>query len=136
MFVTMIYAVYDPATGDLTYADGGHDPPLVIHADGSSTQLPVTDGLALGVLPGFDYLQHTHTLAPSDTVILYTDGVTEAINSEEEQLGLNRLRETFAANPPNGAEDAGHRVIDLVNDFAGDVPQFDDTTCLVLRREK
>ena len=53
----------------------------------------------------------------------------------EEQLGLARLRETFEASPPSDAEDAGHRVIDLVNEFAGDVPQFDDTTCLVLRRE-
>ena len=135
MFVTMIYAVYNPATGELTYADGGHDPPLVIHADGSTTQLPVTEGIALGVLPGFDYHQYSHQLSPGDTVVLYTDGVTEAINSEEEQLGLHRLRESFEQDPPQGAEDAGKRVIDLVNDFAGDVPQFDDTTCLVLRRE-
>ena len=136
MFVTMIYAVYDPATGSLTYADGGHDPPLVVHADGTTTQLPMTEGLALGVLPGFDYHQHSHQLAPGDTVVLYTDGVTEAINSEEEQLGLHRLLEAFEKNPPRDAEDAGHRVIDLVNEFAGDVPQFDDTTCLVLQREK
>jgi sigma-B regulation protein RsbU (phosphoserine phosphatase) len=135
MFVTMIYAVYDPATGVLTYADGGHDPPLVVHADGRTTRLPVTDGLALGVLPGFDFLQDSYQLSVGDTVILYTDGVTEAINSEEEQLGLRRLCETFELNPPSSAEDAGKRVIDLVNDFAGDVPQFDDTTCLVLRRE-
>ena len=135
MFVTMIYAVYDPATGVLTYANGGHDPPLVIHSDGTSTQLPATDGLALGVFPGFDYLQNSYELPPGGTVVLYTDGVTEAINSDEEQLGLNRLRDAFAGRPPTDAEDAGHRVIDLVNDFAGDVPQFDDTTCLVLRRE-
>jgi len=134
MFVTMIYAVYDPATGELTYADGGHDPPLVVHADGTTTQLPMTEGLALGVMPGFDYHQHSHRLAPGDTVVLYTDGVTEAINREEEQLGLHRLRATFERDPPQDAEDAGHRVLDLVNEFAGDVPQFDDTTCLVLRR--
>ena len=135
MFVTMIYAVYDPATNCLTYADGGHDPPLVIHADGTSTQLPLPGGIALGVMPEFDYLQSSYELAPGDTVILYTDGVTEAINSDEEQLGLKRLRDAFEARPPSDAEDAGHRVIELVNDFAGDMPQFDDTTCLVLRRE-
>lgn len=135
MFVTMIYAVYDPSTGVMTYADGGHDPPLVVHADGSTTQLPVTEGVALGVLPGFDYLQDSYQLASGDSVVLYTDGVTEAINSDEEQLGLHRLREAFAVTPPKNAEDTGRRVIELVNDFAGDVPQFDDTTCLVLRRE-
>ena len=135
MFVTMIYAVYDPATNCLTYADGGHDPPLVIHADGTSTQLPLPGGIALGVMPEFDYLQSSYELAPGDTVILYTDGVPEAINSDEEQFGLERLRTAFEANPPGSAEDAGHRVIELVNEFAGDMPQFDDTTCLVLRRE-
>ena len=136
MFVTMIYAVYDPATGELVYADGGHDPPLIVHAGGGTTQLEVTDGIALGVLPGFDYLQSSHQLSPGDTVVLYTDGVTEAINASEEQLGLHRLRGAFEASPPDGAEEAGNRVIDLVNDFSGDVPQFDDTTCLVLRRER
>ena len=135
MFVTMIYAVYDPTTGVLTYASGGHDPPLVIHEDGNATQLPVTDGLALGVMSGFDYTHHTYELLPGDTVILYTDGVTEAINAKEEQLGLFRLRNEFADDPPSNAEDAGQRVIDLVNWFSEDVPQFDDTTCLVLRRE-
>ncbi len=135
MFVTMIYAVYDPATGELVYADGGHDPPLVVHADGSTTQLAMTEGIALGVLPEHEYLQDSYRLAPGDTVVLYTDGVTEAINAEDEQLGLQRLRRAFELSPPTGAEEAGQRVIDLVNDFAGDVPQFDDTTCLVLRRE-
>ena len=135
MFVTMIYAVYDPATGVLTYADGGHDPPLVVHADGRTTRLPVTDGLALGVLPGFDFLQDSYRLSAGDTVILYTDGVTEAINSEEEQLGLRRLCETFELNPPSSAEDAGKRVIDLVNEFAGDVPSSMTRPVWVLRRE-
>ena len=136
MFVTMIYAVYDPATGELTYADGGHDPPLIVHADGGTTQLLGTEGIALGVLPGHDYVQDTYRLSPGETVVLYTDGVTEAINDQDEQLGLTRLREAFERDPPTDAEEAGKRVIDLVNDFAGDVPQFDDTTCLVLRREE
>ncbi len=135
MFVTMIYAVYDPTTNIFTYANGGHDPPVVVHTDGSSTQLPMTEGLALGVMPDFEFSHHSYELQPGETVVFYTDGVTEAINAEEEQFGLTRLREAFADNPPTDAEDAGKRVINLVNEFAGDVPQFDDTTCLVLRRE-
>ncbi len=135
MFVTMIYAVYDPKTNVFSYASGGHDPPVVIHADGSSSRLPATEGLALGVMPDFEFGHLTYELQPGDTIVLYTDGVTEAINAEEEQLGLDRLLEAFVAKPPNDAEDAGKRVISLVNEFAGDVPQFDDTTCLVVRRE-
>ncbi|MCY4068149.1 MAG: SpoIIE family protein phosphatase [Acidimicrobiaceae bacterium] len=135
MFVTMIYAVYDPRTNVFSYSNGGHDAPVVVHADGSTTQLPVTEGLALGVLPDFEFSHLSYELQPGESIVLYTDGVTEAINADEEQLGLARLREAFAANPPTDAEDAGRRVINLVNDFAGDVPQFDDTTCLVIRRE-
>lgn len=136
MFVTMIYAVYNSKTGELNYADGGHDPPLVIHADGSSTHLPGTDGLALGVMGGLDYAEHSHRLEVGDTVILYTDGVPEAINENEEQFGIERLKESFKANPPGSVQETGDRVIELVNEFAGDMPQFDDTTCLILRRVK
>ena len=135
MFVTMIYAVYDTKTGILNYADGGHDPPLLVSAEGKCTQLPSTDGLALGVMPGFYYGESSYQLKPGDTVILYTDGVPEAINSSEEQFGFPRLKDAFEAKPPLNAKEAGERIIDLVNDFAGDMPQFDDTTCLILRRE-
>ena len=82
MFVTLLYADYNPANGDLAYASGGHDAPLVIHPDGSNTLLPLTGGVALGVVPQFEYGQNTVNIAPGDTVIMYTDGVTEAMNSE------------------------------------------------------
>ena len=67
MFVTVFYVVYDPATGAFTYANGGHNPPLVIHADGSSDLLPLTNGIALGVAPGIEYEEKTVVLAPGDT---------------------------------------------------------------------
>ena len=133
MFVTMLYAVYDPASGELQYTDGGHDPPVVVHADGHAERLPVTEGLALGVIPQFEYQQEYYRLSSGDTVILYTDGVTDAMNSEDETFGLDRLLAAFDANPPASANEAGQRILTLVNDFAGDMPQFDDTTCLILR---
>ena len=55
MFVTMFYAVFDPAAGTLTYANGGHNPPVLLHADGTTEQLPLTGGVALGVMSGLDY---------------------------------------------------------------------------------
>ena len=72
MFVTVLYAVYDPATGELTYANGGHNSPLVVHADGSSSLLPLTEGIALGVIPNLDFLENTVVLSPGDTVVFYT----------------------------------------------------------------
>ena len=130
MFVTLLYGVYDPATMEFTYANGGHNTPLVVHADGSSTELPLTNGIALGVMPELPYRQETATLANGDTVVLYTDGVTEAMNADGEEFGVDRLREVFAANPPQDCEQANRAVFEAVHAFAGDTPQSDDVTCL------
>jgi sigma-B regulation protein RsbU (phosphoserine phosphatase) len=92
--------------------------------------LPLTGGIALGVFPDLDYLQNTVTLSPGDTVIFYTDGVTEAMNADEEEFGLKPLAELFRANPPKDPENATAAVFEAVNNFAGDTPQSDDITCL------
>ncbi|MDE0106584.1 MAG: SpoIIE family protein phosphatase [Bryobacterales bacterium] len=132
MFVTVLYAVYDPKTRTYTYASGGHDSPLVVHADGSATLLPHTGGVALGVMPGMEYQTHSVTLEKGDTVLLYTDGVTEAQNVDGEQFGLERLREIFRDQAPEGAETATGGVFRAVREFAGGAAQFDDITCLSL----
>ena len=132
MFVTVLYAVFDPETRAYTYACGGHDSPLVVHADGTSTLLPHTGGIALGVLPNAIYRSHTVTLEEGDTVLLYTDGVTEAQDGAGEQFGLERLQEMFQQQTPLGAEATTGRVFRAVRDFAGTAPQFDDITCLAL----
>ena len=132
MFVTVLYAVFDPSSRELTYANGGHNSPLLVHADGTSGLLPLTDGIALGVAPDLSYKRHTVTLSPGDTVIFYTDGVTEAMNSEEEQFGLDPLREFFQTNPPRDPEETTATVFEAINAFAGETPQSDDITCLVL----
>ena len=136
MFVTVLYAVYDPETGVLSYASGGHDPPLIVRSDGSSELAPPTGGVALGVAPGIGYRHNEVHLEPGDTVVLFTDGVTEAMNAENEQFGIERLREVFAGNPPTDSEQANRAVFEAVRDFAGDNPQSDDITCLTLRRSE
>ena len=134
MFVTLVYALYDPETGSLTYANGGHCNPLVVHPDGSSTELALTGGVALGVMPGLDYHEDSATLNPGDTLILYTDGVSEAMNAAGEEFGVERLQQLFADQPPSSARAAIEAIMQAVSDFAGDTPQSDDVTCLVLRR--
>ena len=134
MFVTMLYAVYDPETGVFTYASGGHDAPLLVRPDGSSTLLPLTGGIALGVVPGIEYRQTTHHVDPGETIVLYTDGVTEAMNHDGELFGLEGLRSYFEATPPGDSEATGLQVMQAVSAFAGDAPQSDDITCLTLRR--
>ena len=134
MFVTVFYVAYDPATGQFTYANGGHNPPLVVHADGSSETLPMTGGVALGLVPGLEYEQQTAELAPGDTLFLYTDGVTEAMNGDSEEFGMDRLQAVFAATPPEDARQVNEEVFRAVHAFAGDQAQSDDITCLTLHR--
>ena len=136
MFVTVFYAAFDPKNGELTYANGGHNTPLVVHADGSSTVIPPTGGIALGVVPDFTYEESSMTLQPGDRVVLYTDGVTEAENDHGDQFGLERLCEVFTNGTPTDARATNEAVFDAVEAFAGEAPQFDDVTCLTLRRNE
>ncbi len=134
MFVTVLYAVFDPHSGDLTYANGGHNNPLLVHADGTSEELPHTGGIALGVMPGLEYKESSITLAKGDALILYTDGVSEAMNSEGEEFGMDRLRDIFVQHPLTSARETNEAILQAVHDFAGDTAQSDDVTCLVLQR--
>ena len=135
MFVTLFYGVYDPATGELVYANGGHNPPLIVHPDGTSVELAQTNGIALGVMGGMEFEQSKVELAPGDTAVLYTDGVSEAMNGVHEEFGMERFSEVFANAPPEDAIAANHAVFKAVNDFAEGTPQSDDITCLTLRRK-
>ena len=134
MFVTVLYATFDPASGAFTYANGGHNSPLLVRADGSSELLPLTGGVALGVVPEFPYEQSSVTLEPGETLVLYTDGVTEAMNDAKEEFGVERLRAIFVGGAPEGSRATSQAVFDAVHAFAGDTPQSDDVTCLVISR--
>ena len=132
LFVTVIYAVYSPKEGVLTYANGGHNPPLIVHSDGSSTLLPYIGGVALGIAPGLSYPQSTINLSPGDTLVLYTDGVTEAMNADQEEFGMHRFQDVFKGAPPKDSQEANRAIFEAVHAFAGDTVQSDDITCLTL----
>lgn len=135
MFVTLFHAVLDPDSGKLQYANGGHNPPIIVRPDGSCTVLPTTGGMALGVVPGLSYRQESATLEPGDIAILYSDGVTEATNAENEEFGMNRLQAAIAHRQPRSAREVTQTIFEAVHAFAGNTPQFDDITCLVVVRE-
>ena len=134
MFVTVLYSIYDPASGALTYASAGHDAPLLVRSDGTSALLPLTGGVALGIVSDVRFHSRTVQLEPGDTVVFYTDGVTEAMNGDGEQFGVPRMSEVYEATPPQDAEGAAKATFDAVRDFVGDTPQSDDVTCLALHR--
>ncbi len=133
MFVTLFLAVLDPSSGELVYANGGHNPPVVFRAGGSRELLPSTDGIALGIVPDAEFAESSIALSPGDTAVLYSDGVTEAENEAGEQFELDRLYDVFAAAPPADARTAVDAIMKAVNAFADGAPQFDDITCLTLR---
>lgn len=135
MFVTVIYATYSPEVGRVIYANGGHNPPVIVHADGTATLLEPIGGIALGVAPGLKFAHNTLDLGPNETLILYTDGVTEAMNADNEEFGVERLLSIFAGNPPSNAREATRAIFDAVREFSGETPQSDDITCLSLFRK-
>ncbi len=136
MFVTVLYAVYNPDNGHLVIANGGHNQPLIVRKDGSSELLTLSPGLALGLLPGFEYEQVETRLQPGETVVLYTDGVTEAMNSVDEEFGNDRLIDVFSTGAPATAQQASDAVFEAVRGFADGTPQSDDITCLIISRKE
>ena len=134
MFVTILYAVYDPGTGTVTYANGGHCDPLLIRADGSSTTLPGTGGIVLGLSAGLEYTQKETALQPGETLVMYSDGVPDAKNPQGEEFGIERLKGLFSNSPPGNAEEANTRILSAVSRFVGEHSRSDDITCLALHR--
>ncbi len=133
MFVTVFLGMLDLATGRLAYANGGHNPALIRHADGAVTTLGLGDGLALAVVEDFPFDEGEVTLAPGDTFVLYTDGVTEAFDLKNEAFGDQRLRTVVEAGTGQTAAETMAAVFEAVDSFVGDAPPSDDTTVLTLR---
>jgi sigma-B regulation protein RsbU (phosphoserine phosphatase) len=133
LFITMFCAVFDPADGRLTYANGGHNPPLLTRADGTSLELD-GDGAAIGFLPEVEFEELTETIGPGDCLLLYTDGVVEAMDPADVPFGEERLADLVAAVSPHGAGAVIQSVVDSLNDFTGGGVQRDDITMVAVRR--
>ena len=132
LFVTVFYCIFDTASGVLHYANGGHNPPYLLRADGSVEVLGGKGGLVLGAMPGVDFPNHTVQLEPRDRLVLFTDGVTEAFNPADEAYGEARLIAEVRAHGDGPAESLIERICGSVTTFAGTAPQSDDITLTVL----
>ena len=135
MFVSILYVVFDDETGILTYANGGHCNPLIIHTDGSCTELQETGGVVLGLSTNFTYAERKATLEPGESLLLFSDGVIEARNRQGDEFGIERLTTLFVEVPPDCAEQVSARITRAVAEFTGDTPQHDDITLLALHRK-
>ena len=135
MFLTLVYMVYNPRTGEMQYANGGHPAPIVVRGDGSCSELAPVQGVAVGLEPEAAFGEGTRTLEPGETVVIYSDGVSEAENDAGEAFGIERLMHVFEGRPPTGAKEAIRRVEEAVAEFAGGRELDDDLTCLALRKQ-
>jgi phosphoserine phosphatase RsbU/P len=133
MFVTGVYAVLDMETGELTYVNAGHNPPLWVKCDGSIERLTRT-AIALGVVTGEPVMQRTIRMEAGDNLLLYTDGLTESFNDEGTFYGEDRLLETLLSDQIGSAHDLLDVVEKSLLDFVRDVPPADDLTMLAVRR--
>jgi serine phosphatase RsbU (regulator of sigma subunit) len=135
-FVTLFYGVLDAQNGVLTYANAGHELPLLCDGEtGWVCGLPVADGIALGCMPDMDFQNRTVILDPGSMLLMYTDGLTEARNSENEFLGLDGLRR-FMSCGSGEAETAIQLIYDAVEDYAGDSLRDDVAMLLVERKSE
>ena len=133
MFVTLFYGELDVTTGVLTFCNAGHLPPLLSGPGRTAARpLEATGGVSLAVIPDLPYQEKQVTLAPGDTLTVFSDGITEAFDAHDEMFGDRRLAETVAATPPGPAATRLDAIITALDGFVGDTPQSDDITCLVL----
>ena len=133
MFVTAVYAVLDMENSELTYVNAGHNPPLWVKRDGRIERLTRT-AIALGVVIGEPVEQRTIRLEAGDNFLLYTDGLTESFNAENEFFGEPRLLDAIASNDCASASNLLDVVENSLLNFVQDMPPADDLTMLVLRR--
>lgn len=132
LFVTLTYMIFDPENKELSYSIGGHLPTVEILPDGSVNLLDSDEGLPLGMIEG-DYSVSRKEYVPETMYILYSDGVTEAMDTKREMFGQERLIELAPELAGLTAEQAVETIHKAVSDFAGKAKQHDDITVMVIK---
>jgi serine phosphatase RsbU (regulator of sigma subunit) len=133
-FVTLAAGVFDPQSGKLTWANGGHNPPILIRADGSA-HLMNGGGLVLGIMKQAKFEDMETTLQPGDLVAIYSDGITEAADpTSEEEFGEERLARVLAANKHLPTDEIVQVVLKAVEYFTGNAPAADDATIVLIKK--
>lgn len=132
-FITFFTAVVEPYTGRVDYANAGHNPALIVRAAGGYDTL-AEGGLILGIMPMFTYKSATAQLYPGDVLVLYSDGVTEAVDLRDQDFGEERLSNLVWRLRDRPAVEIVEAVHRAVFEFAKGLPQFDDITVVVARK--
>ena len=132
IFVTMFIGILDLPTGLLRYCNAGHDVPMIL-ANGQWASLDAKPHLPVGVFEEVKYGKTETYMQPDSTIFLYTDGLTEAMNSERKLFGIKRMEEVLATCPNKHPQELLEAVSEAVHGFVGDAEQSDDLTMLAIR---
>jgi sigma-B regulation protein RsbU (phosphoserine phosphatase) len=133
MFLTLFLGILNVRTGEFEYSSGGHDPPYVLSAGGEIQPLELTDGVMLGVTEDLNYQSKKNQLQKGETIFLYTDGVTEAKNPDDQLFSDARLQQMLTRLQEKGTTDIIQSIRSEIEIFSEGTPQYDDITMLALK---
>lgn len=133
-FVTFLLVVLDPNSDAVTIVNAGHMPPIVRRADSGEISEPGEEesGLPIAIDTGMDYEAVTVSIGPGDVLLMYTDGINEAMDADDKEFGIDTIRKL--ASEPNEEHSIKDRIVDAVLQHVGDAPPFDDMCLVVVRR--
>lgn len=139
MFVSLLYLILERGSNEVSLARAGHEPPLVLRKDSGSIESIEVPGMAAGVDPGGNVFKrsvkdHRIEMATGDILVLYTDGIIEAVNREDEEFGLDRLRNAILGSDSPDADQVVQAVMDEVGDFCKGMAQSDDITLIAVEK--
>ena len=134
MFVTVFYAIYNVKTGEINYCNAGHNPPYILRKDGKLEKLPNSDSGMLGVFDFLDFSDEYVKLEEGDMLMMYTDGVDEACNVNNEVFGDERLEKVLRESAGLSCQASIDKMLDNVRAFTAGAPQSDDITMMALKR--
>ena len=133
MFVTAFYGVLDTRSGAFEYSNGGHNSPYLLSTDGKTKPLDDIGGLMIGAFKNVPYESNVVIIKPGESLLFYTDGVTEAFNKQEEEFQESRLKKVLEGKYSLNVNDLVQHVFESVQLFSEGVEQSDDITCLALK---
>jgi len=135
MFVTVFYALLDPATGELAYVNAGHNPPVLWRAQQENLIELSRSGMAVGLFGGVDFEQRVVHVQPGDLILLYTDGVSEAMDAEQREFGMERVRRVLLDHRHATAQDVAAALERGLHSFTTAAAPSDDITFVVVRHK-
>lgn len=135
MFVTVFYAIYNIYTGELDYCNGGHNSPYILRSDGRVEQMPISTNCMVGVIDGFTFNKDKAQIGVGDTLVMYTDGVNEAFNTEFVEYGDDRMEKVLAELNGKSCREVIDGQLEDVRRYAEGAEQSDDITIMALKRK-